>query len=173
MQQSLEIESISDKHLVDGFDCGDKELNDFIINDALKQKIEGWNTTYVLIEKDSKKVIGFFALASDLISISPMAKKQLGKDYSDIPAIKIGRFAIDKKYQNKGIGQYMMKYAMGFIVQEICPLIGGIYITLDAYPKKAEWYKKHFQYMENTLIPCDGTHYVNLIFPIKNFKDVQ
>jgi GNAT superfamily N-acetyltransferase len=170
MQLAFEIEPIAENHVVTNFDCGDSRLNDFIINDALQQKNDGWNTTYVATELNNKKVIGFFALKGDSISLTKETKEKLGKDYCDIPAIKIGRFAVDKNYQNKGIGRYIMKYAMGFIVQEICPLIGGIYITLDAYPHKVNWYKNHFKYRENTLIPCDGERFVNLIFPIKDFK---
>ncbi len=119
----LKIEPISKNHIVSTFDCGDFRLNDFIINDALRQKNNGWNTTYVATKKDTNLVIGFFALKGDSIILTEKTKKELGKDYCDIPAIKIGRFAVDKNYQNKGIGQYLMKYAMGFIVQEICPLI--------------------------------------------------
>jgi GNAT superfamily N-acetyltransferase len=170
MEYSFEIETICEKHDSTEFDCTDKDLNDFIKEDALKQKEEGWNTTYVATEIGSKKVIGFFALAQDAITISPETRKKLGKEYCAIPAIKIGRFAVDKNYQNKGIGQHILKYAMGFIVQNICPLIGGIYITLDAYPHKSEWYKKHFNFRSNTLIEFDGTHFENLIFPIKDFK---
>lgn len=167
----LEIAPISKNHSVKDFDCGDSRLNDFIINDALRQKNDGWNTTYVATEQGQNKVIGFFALKGDSIVLTKETKEKLGKDYCDIPSIKIGRFAVDKTYQNQGIGQYLMKYAMGFIVQEICPLIGGMYITLDAYPHKANWYITHFKYRENTLIEYDGERFVNLIFPIKDFKN--
>ena len=59
---------------------------------------------------------------------------------------------------------------MGHIVQKICPEIGGIYITLDAYPNVEQWYKKYFNFRENTLIEDDGGKFTNLIFPIKDFK---
>ena len=153
----LKITPISEKHIVTNFDCGDPRLNDFIINDALRHKNDGWNTTYVATDIGSNMVIGFFALSSDVIVLSPNAKRKFGKDYCDIPAIKIGRFAVDKNHQNKGIGQYIMRYAIGFIVQEVCPLIGGIYITLDAYHHRTEWYKKHFNYRENN-ITCRTTY---------------
>lgn len=136
----------------------------------LNKKNDGWNTTYVASQNNSNEVIGFFALKGDSISLTRNAQKELNKDYSDIPAIKIGRFAVDKKYQKKGIGKYLMEYAIGFIVKEVCPLIGGIYITLDAYPNKVKWYEKNFKYQKNTLISFENERFVNLIFPIKNYK---
>lgn len=172
---SLEIQPIIEQHDTTDFDCyseheEDNDLNNFIKNDALRQKNEGWNTTYVATEIGSKKIIGFFAISQDSISIDSKTRKKLGKPYCDIPAIKIGRFAVDKRYQRKGIGQIIMKYAIGLIVEKVCPLIGGIYITLDSYRHRADWYKKHFNFRDNTLIKNDGTEYVNLIFPIKDFK---
>lgn len=170
MEFLFEITPLCEEHNTIDFDCGDKDLNEFIKKDALKQKKEGWNTTYVATEIGCKKVIGFFALSQDSITISSETKRKFGNEYTSIPAIKIGRFAVDKKYQNKGIGQYILKYAIGFIIQNICPLIGGIYITLDAYSNKSEWYKKHFNFRKNTLIEYNGTHFESLIFPIKDFK---
>lgn len=170
MKFKVKVDPINEKHSVTNFDCGDNRLNDFIINDALKQKNDGWNTTYVATQKNSSEVIGFFALKGDSISLTRNAQKEFNKDYSDIPAIKIGRFAVDKKYQNKGIGKYLMEYAIGFIVKEVCPLIGGIYITLDTYPDKVKWYEKNFKYKKNTLISFENERFVNSIFPIKNYK---
>jgi len=170
MPPSFEIKPISESHAVSEFDCGDRDLNDFIKNDALKQKNEGWNTTYVATEIGSNKAIGFFALAHDAINLTPELRSKHGKEYCNIPAIKIARFAVNKTHQSKGIGKYIMGYAMGFIVQEICPKIGGIYITLDSYPQVVSWYEKHFNYRKNTLIKDNDGDLVSLIFPIKDFK---
>ncbi|MFH1225516.1 MAG: hypothetical protein V1676_06970 [Candidatus Diapherotrites archaeon] len=173
----LVVEPFTEEHDVSAFDCfsghaGDRDLNDFIKNDALAQKEEGWNRTYVAVQKGGKKVMGFFALSQDAITIDRETRRRRGKDYGKIPAIKIGRLAVDKACQNKGVvGPFLVCYAMGFIVKKIVPLVGGMYITLDSYPHRAEWYKKKFNFRENTLIKQDGATYVNLIFPIKDFRE--
>lgn len=38
MEFKIKVDTINEKHHVTNFDCGDSRLNDFIINDALKQK---------------------------------------------------------------------------------------------------------------------------------------
>lgn len=175
--EDLAVEPLAEEHDSSAFDCSsghaeDDDLNDFIKNDALAQREEGWNRTYVAVRKGSKKVIGFFALSQDAITIDRETQRKHGKEYGKIPAFKIGRLAVDKAYQNKGIvGPFLVRYAMGFIVKEIVPRVGGMYITLDSYPHRAEWYKKHFNFRENTLIKDGGSTYVNLIFPINDFKE--
>ncbi len=175
IRESLEIEPLTEQHDIKDFDCfrgnkEDYELNDFIQHDALPQKKEGWNTTYVAVKIGSKKVVGFFALSPDMISIGKDTQRKLGKFYRDIPAIKVGRLAVDKAYKGQKIGEFLVRYAIGHIVDKICPLIGGMYITIDSYRHWVVWYETHFNFRENTLIKNDGVEYVNLIFPIKDFK---
>jgi len=172
----FKIERLNDEHDISEFDCfskyeEDKDLNDFIKNDALEQKNEGWNSTYVAVKKRSKKVLAFFALSPDSFKIKDNIKKEKNKPRLQIPAIKIGRLAVDKTCQNKGVGKFLVKYAIGYIIKEIVPLIGGMYITLDAYPHMSEWYNKKFNFRENTLIKYKGTRYINLILPLKDFPE--
>ncbi len=178
MPPNIEFSFLTAWHDVSAFDCftgheEDKDLNDFIKNDALAQKDEGWNATYVATEKGDKKVVGFFALSPDSISINAKKQGELGKEYRNIPAVKIGRFAVDKNFQGKGIGTEMLRYAIGHIIEKICPNLGGMYVTLDSYPHRAQWYKSNFGFKENTLIDNHSTRFVNLIYPIKEFKARQ
>jgi len=168
----IKIERLSKEHDTFDFDCEDKDLNDFIKNDALNEKYEGWNQTYVATFKGENKVVGFFAISNDSFDIVTKIKEGKNKPYPSIPATKIGRLAVDKSFQNKGVGEYIVKYAIGFIIDQICKNIGCRYITLDAYSGKVEWYKKHFQFTENTLIKDDGeTSCINLILDLKTFAE--
>jgi len=175
MKPLLQIEQLTKEHDVSNFDCfsgydEDLDLNDFIKNDALKQKEEGWNRTYVATEIGSKKVIGFFAIAQDSFRVKNDLKEEHGKPYWQIPAIKIGRLAVDKQYHGLGVGKFILSYAIGYITKEIYPKLGGLYITLDSYPHRVNWYKEKFNFRQNTLIKQGETTYQNLILPIKDFK---
>ena len=63
------IRRLRKNETIKSFDCGDEDLNDFIMNRA-----EGYNkamlsVTYVFEHKMSGKIIGYFSLANDRISI--------------------------------------------------------------------------------------------------------
>ena len=52
------------------FDCGDEDLNDFIKNDAPLYYKSRLSTSYILEDKTTGEVIGYFSLAHDRISLT-------------------------------------------------------------------------------------------------------
>ena len=58
------------------FDCGDEDLNGFILTDAPLYRKEKLAVTYIVTEKaDRNKVVAFFSLSNDRISISDFDNK--------------------------------------------------------------------------------------------------
>ena len=169
--ENIAIEKLTEEHDAYNFDCGDKDLNEFIQEDALTEKYEGWNQTYVAVQKGTKKILGFFAISNDSFAITLEVKKEKEKPYPQIPATKIGRLAVDKDYQNKGMGKFLVKYAIGFVTDQICKNTGCRYITVDSYPDKVEWYLKNFPFVENTIIKEDSRPCINLILDLKNMAE--
>lgn len=168
------IEPLNTTHLTKYFDCytgykEDLDMNDFLRNDALNEKYEGWNQTYVATIKGNNQVVGFFSIATDSFKVKPTIKNEQGKPYYQVPATKIARIAVDKNYQNKGLGSFMIRYAIGFIIEQIAKNAGCRYITLDSYPQRVEWYKKNFFFKENTMIKENKNNFVNLILDLKTF----
>ena len=171
------IEPLTPEHRVDGFDCHtgheeDADLNDFIKNDALNEKYEGWNKTYVAVSAGTKDVLGFFTISNDSFQVKPDVKSSKHKPYFQVPATKIGRLAVDKRYQQKGLGKFLVRYAIGFVVDQICRHTGCRYITLDAYPYRVGWYLKNFPFRVNTFaVSAVGTGCVNIILALKDFPE--
>ena len=50
----FEIRKLSENERVESFDCGDVDLNDFILNDALLYRKEKLAVTYTYVEKQNK-----------------------------------------------------------------------------------------------------------------------
>ena len=57
------------------FDCGDNDLNDFILNESPRYRSARLAVTYVIEVKESDHVVGFFSLANDRVSISDFESK--------------------------------------------------------------------------------------------------
>lgn len=88
------------------FDCGDEDLNDFIINDAPLYRKTLLAMTYVLEHKATNKVVAYFSVANDRISIKDFPsntdfnrfrkhKFVNEKRLKSYPAIKLCRLGID------------------------------------------------------------------------------
>ncbi len=98
---------------VKNFDCGVIELNDFLNTDEVEQyqKNKLGQTTLVYYEGE---VVGYYTLSNDGLRIDYVKTtkgfSKLGEmRINQIPGIKIGRLAIDNKWQARGIGRSLIQ----------------------------------------------------------------
>ena len=74
--ERFSIYKLSESEIVESFDCGDADLNDFILTDAPLYRKEKLAVTYTVLEKNnSNKVVAFFSLSNDRISLSDFDNK--------------------------------------------------------------------------------------------------
>ncbi|MFC2268832.1 MAG: hypothetical protein ACFNJP_04965 [Capnocytophaga gingivalis] len=103
------------------FDCEDEDLNDFLFNEATPYQKELLATTFVM--ENDEQTLGYYSLLNDSLQLREdmfASKSQFRKFLRElmpypkrhlktIPALKIGRLAIDKSFKGKGIGRVIMK----------------------------------------------------------------
>lgn len=118
----------ADKNILSSieFDCGDDDLNEFLLEDSF-DNIDNSLCTIFLCKYDSD-VVGFFSLSADSIKIN----EKLSVNYPLYPAVKIGRLAVHKEYQNKHIGTFIIKWIIGFC-RYLRKELGIRFISIDAY----------------------------------------
>ena len=139
----VRVEKLSKLHNTGSFDCGDEDINDFLKKDALMWQEKKLATTRIFIYNE--EIIGFFCCSGDCIKLKTEEKEEdhlHTKPIKEIPAMKIGRLGRNKKYKKQDIGKNILMWAIGYI-QSISENVGIRYVTVDAYPNKAEWHKKH------------------------------
>lgn len=116
------------------FDCGFKDLNDFLKDDALKQQKESVNVTYLWVSKQNTDLIGYITLCTDSIHLFGEKKeemKQIGISYKALPALKICRMAINGKYLHRKIGTKMIAFCISLVLK-INKMAGCRFLTLEA-----------------------------------------
>ena len=131
---------------VEGFDCGDQDLNDFLKHDAAKYQTELLSHTDLALLDET--IVGYITLLADSIVLKTPEKKhtldRLSGQHQSIytfPAIKIGRIGVQKEYKSCGIGTWLLDHTIGTAFQMNTDLgVGCRFITLDAYPSAMEWY---------------------------------
>lgn len=89
-------------HPIKPFDCGDIDLNDFLLNDSKSYLGKLLAVTYIL--ENETETIAFFSLLNDKVTVEDADsgsqwkkwfKRTTGKDFRSYPAVqawKIGRF---------------------------------------------------------------------------------
>ena len=71
--ESYSVRPLNEGETIQSFNCGDTELNDFIINRAAKYRDELLAVSYVLEENDTP--IAYFSLSNDNLSYEKFQQK--------------------------------------------------------------------------------------------------
>lgn len=133
------------------FDCGEKDLNEFLFNDSKEFQREFLAITY-LLEKDDI-TIAYFSLLNDKINIHDLkvedkkAWNKIRKKYpqrkrlKSYPCMKIGRLGVSSDYQGKGIGKMILDYLKVMFISN--NRTGCRYITLDGYRNSLNFYQRN------------------------------
>ncbi|MDE6265100.1 MAG: GNAT family N-acetyltransferase [Paramuribaculum sp.] len=130
------------------FDCGDEDLNNFLIEDAKGFLDKRIANSFLLMDKD--RIVAYFCLLNDKISRLETTNSQWKKiksafpdrkKFGSYPAIKIGRFAVSAQYKGQNIGTDLMNLIKTMLNDN--PNYSAFrYLTVDAYHSAIEFYKK-------------------------------
>jgi GNAT superfamily N-acetyltransferase len=95
------------------FDCGKPPLNEWIRRLAGQYDRRDLARTYVAIEKGQNCVRGYYSLSAHQVvyeSLSEAEAKRLPE--IDMPVILLGRLAVDKTVQGRGLGEELLVDAL-------------------------------------------------------------
>ena len=132
------------------FDCGDDDLNKFLLNDAKPaQELRIANT--FIVEADDGHIAAYFCLLNDKISKSEVIGSRWkkirssfprDKQFSSYPSVKIGRFAVSLDFRGLNVGSAMMDMLVNKLQVERS-VSAFHYITVDAYLSAVPFYEKN------------------------------
>ena len=152
---------------VAGFDCGDSDLNEFLLEDAMHFYEKRIANTFIL--EDEGKVVAYFCLLNDKVSrleITNSRWKEIkdsfpdGKHFRSYPSIKIGRFAVSSDYRGRNIGSLLMDLLKYQLFEEQSSSAFR-FITVDAYISAIPFYEKNgFKQLKEK----DENEYTRLMF---------
>ncbi|UDQ98467.1 GNAT family N-acetyltransferase [Lentisphaerota bacterium WC36G] len=125
------------------FDCGRNDLNQFLTEEALTFQAELLGSTQLGIDKNSSKIIFYYTLENDRISkknlsyhvsSSQWKKFQHISPITNFPALKIGRLAVAKEFQNQNIGSEVLTHIKNLAINSNS--LGGCrFLTVDSDPR--------------------------------------
>lgn len=124
------------------FDCGNDDLNEYLKCYARQNDKHGMGRTFVLFEKND--LVGYVTLCSASLLFEDMPKDIKLPRYP-IPAIKIARLAVDKKFQGKGYGKELLAFSLEKIAL-LAEFIGVRLVVVDAKEESKAFYQ-HFGFV--------------------------
>ena len=134
---------------IKSFECTDKDLDDFLLDDALNYHSQLMGVTYLLVDESSDAIVAYYTLFNDKItkddderSIWNRLCRSLPnkKRREHFPAVKIGRLAVNAPYQDKGLGTAIITFLKVLFTSG--NRTGCRFITVDAYRAALDFYLK-------------------------------
>ena len=139
---------------VKSFDCGDADLNDFILNETSSYRKALLSVTYVFESADDaghNSIAAYFSLANDRISLTDFPSKTEfnrfrrrrfvnEKRMKSYPAAKICRLAIRTDLKEQHIGSFLTRSIKSFFLSD--NKTGCRFLTVDAYAAAIPFYLK-------------------------------
>lgn len=159
------------------FDCGDQDLNDFIIHESWPYQKARLSVTYIY-ESEAGNVDAFISLANDRISMSDFEnrtdfnrfrKKRFPKSkrMKSYPAVKICRLGVNNSMKGHSIGSLLIDLIKTMYLTDT--KAGCRFITVDAYRAAIPFYEKNGFVALNTDDEDDVTRV--LYFDLMDLED--
>lgn len=125
-------EPLASHHDIEAFGSGVESLDNWLKRRALKNQATGASRTFVAC--DGRRALAYYALASSAITIDA-APGGFRRNMPDpIPVVVLGRLAVDRSQQGRGLGRALVRDAGLRIIQaaDIIGIRGMIVHALSA-----------------------------------------
>lgn len=140
----MQIIPLTGDHDRQRFDCGREELNDWLRKVARQHQDKGLSKTFVAIdEAQPTQICAYYALTLAELENRNLPDAWRKKLPRRIPGIRLGRLAIDQRFQNKGLGELLLIDALTR-ARRIYTEAGGIGLFVDAIDQNAAGYYLRF-----------------------------
>ena len=128
------------------FDCGNEELNDWLVRYA-SQAMAARDAVVYLLHED-REILGYFTLSAGSCSRHE-ASLRVGKRAPDpVPMILLGRMGVDLGHQGQGLGFEIIRQALKRALSS-AGAIGARGILLHAIDDSAQQFYAHLGFEES------------------------
>ncbi len=122
------------------FESGQADLDHFFKRYAGQNQFRHHiGVTYVATDEGG--ILGYMTVAMGVIEAEGLPEgKRLPGPYA-LPILRLGRLAVVNRYQGRGIGKQLLRYALRLALEQK-NIVGCIGVVVDAKPEAVEFYKK-------------------------------
>ena len=107
---TIPIVSLQSCHNRTQFDCGVEELNSYLRERAGQDMRNHFASVFVATDPNGERIDAYYTLSSASVKLAALPDSLVKKlpKYPDVPAIRLGRLAVDRSSQGKGLGAALL-----------------------------------------------------------------
>ena len=163
-----EIEAFdSQKHNRTEFFCGQKSLDKYIRQQAsqdIKKKVA---TVFVLVDSPETEILAYYTLSSYTVEIAELNEEFTiaVPRYPLLPAILLGRLAVDSRYQGQGFGELMLIDALNQSLKTTS-VVASLAVVVEALDAEVVKFYQRFGFQQFK------QHPMKLYLPMKAIEKI-
>lgn len=135
------IEPLTADHRLGGFDSGEPELDEWLMRRVWRNQLAGFSRTYVTT--DGHRVVGYHAVSAFTVLRADATGRARRQAPGQIPAILVGRLAVDRQAQGRGVGAGLLRYAMELTVAASDTIGVRMLVVTALHPGAAAFYERY------------------------------
>jgi GNAT superfamily N-acetyltransferase len=143
-------EHLTAEHDIAAFDSGVPVLDDWLKRRALDNENAGASRTYVVSARG--RVVGYYALANGAVAQADTPGRVRRNMPEQVPVMVLGRLAVDRAYQGRGIGQGLLRDAILRTLQA-AEIAGIRAILVHAISEEANRFYLRHGFVESPVAP--------------------
>lgn len=153
------------KHNRSHFSCGNGALDRYLKKQASQDIKRKLAKVFVACQPRSSNVLGYYTLSAASFNKGSLPLEKGKKlPYADVPAVLIGRLAVDQTWQGKKLGEFLLIDACRRVVETSQSTLAINAIVVHAKDKKAKGF-----YMKYGFIPFVDES-LHLFIPTKTIE---
>lgn len=133
---------VSAEDPLERFDCGNRALNSWLVERALRNEHSGDSRTYVSIDLDSGNVLGYYSLAAWSVSHDQVGGWMKRNAPDPISVVLLGRLAVAVEAEGKGLGRSLLADALAK-ANAAGEVLGARALVAEAIDEQAQRFYSH------------------------------
>jgi GNAT superfamily N-acetyltransferase len=165
----LRPEPLAKRHGLDGFECGEPALDEWLRRHARDAHASDSARVFVSTLEDGETVVGYYALAAAQVAPEAATERALkGQPRTrPVPAILLARLAVDRRHQRAGLGRSLLQDVM-LRCLEAAEAIGARVLLVHAKHEAAKAWYMQYGFEES---PTDPLHVLMLLKDLRTFVE--
>lgn len=131
------------------FKCGKEMLDNYLQKQANQDLKRRLCTVSAMV--DGNRIIGYYALSTASISrelVPVNVQKKMPPSYQNLPAILLGRLALDENYKGQRLGEYLLMDALKKCCDASLSHIGAMAVIVDPLDADAEAFYAKYDFIK-------------------------
>lgn len=139
------IEPLESRHDRADFSCGNDSLDQYLRQQASQDVKRSLAAVFVTCAEASNSVVGYYTLSAFAIFPAELPEAITRKlpRYDRLPAVLLGRLAVDQRLKGKSLGKLLLLDALFRGLKQV-KQVGVLAVVVDAIDENAVGFYKHF-----------------------------